>query len=542
MMPDGLEQIFGGRRFTFAKKKKPAILRPPCGIKVGGQQRHVDCISPEDSAKSSQGCRRRAISNAVKIERIENRFVVLNSYRMLKKLTSFFPKTFLFFFILGLGAVILRGAEIDIRRDAVVEAVQKVMPSVVNIRTTTVVPAQDQFEQMMRQFFDPYHQGRPRAEYGFSLGSGIIIDEAGYILTNDHVVRRGVEIAVQIRTNIYNAKLVATSQSSEVALLKIEPKKGEIFQAVKFAKDDDLLLGETVIALGNPFGLGGSVSRGILSSRNRRPAAEKSPLGIEDWLQTDAAINPGNSGGPLVNLRGELIGLNVAVFREQNAQGIGFAIPIKRVAEALSEIFTPEESPQQLWFGARVRSNFNSLQVSSVQSGSPAEKAGLRVGDSILQIGEKTPRNFIEFVVELLNRSEKNSNVPLIVSRNGERKSLAVQLIAQKNFFNADLIRQKLGVTLQEVTPDLAQALRLNSTSGFLVAGVDDKSPAQIAGVRRGYLITAIDGRVPADLTDLAKILYEKKKGEKAQLGLVLTRQQGNLIQARPAAAEVKVR
>ncbi|MDQ6632855.1 MAG: PDZ domain-containing protein, partial [Verrucomicrobiota bacterium] len=292
----------------------------------------------------------------------------------------------------------------------------------------------------------------------------------------------------------------------------------------------------------NPFGLGGSVSRGILSSRNRRPAAEKSPLGIEDWLQTDAAINPGNSGGPLVNLRGELIGLNVAVFREQNAQGIGFAIPIKRVAEALSEIFTPEESPQQLWFGARVRSNFNSLQVSSVQSGSPAEKAGLRVGDSILQIGEKTPRNFIEFVVELLNRSEKNSNVPLIVSRNGERKSLAVQLIAQKNFFNADLIRQKLGVTLQEVTPDLAQALRLNSTSGFLVAGVDDKSPAQIAGVRRGYLITAIDGRVPADLTDLAKILYEKKKGEKAQLGLVLTRQQGNLIQARPAAAEVKVR
>src|SRR6185295_17409532 len=176
-------------------------------------------------------------------------------------------------------------------------------------------------------------------------------------------------------------------------------KPGERFRAVKFTRDDDLLLGETVLALGNPFGLGGSVSRGILSSKNRRLPKEHEPLDYADWLQTDAAINPGNSGGPLINLRGELIGLNVAMYRE--GQGIGFAIPIKQVTEALSEIFIPEVI-NSLWFGAQIKAGQHALLVTAVESNSPAGKAGLTVGDQILQVDGKTPKGFVE-CNEMLN-------------------------------------------------------------------------------------------------------------------------------------------
>src|SRR5207342_805516 len=169
----------------------------------------------------------------------------------------------------------------------------------------------------------------------------------------------------------------AVSSSTDVALIKIRAKSGEKFTAVKFGADDDLLLGETVLALGNPFGLGGSVTKGILSSKSRRPPSETMPLDVPDWLQTDAAINPGNSGGPLVNLRGDLIGVNVAVYRE--GQGISFAIPVRRITAALAEMYSPE-TLQSLWFGARVKPGQFPLTVASVQSESPAAKAGLRAG------------------------------------------------------------------------------------------------------------------------------------------------------------------
>ena len=154
---------------------------------------------------------------------------------------------------------------------------------------------------------------------------------------------------------------------------------------------DDLLVGETVVAVGNAFGLGGSVSKGILSSKSRRPAGEEGPLGIEDWLQTDAAINPGNSGGPLINLKGELIGLSVAVYRE--GQGIGFAIPIKRVSEALMAILSPES--ERLWFGARLRPAGSELTVAAVELGSPAEQAGLRGGDQVVRIAGENPLGIV---------------------------------------------------------------------------------------------------------------------------------------------------
>ena len=270
-------------------------------------------------------------------------------------------------------------AQTDIRRDAVVQAVEKVMPCVVNVATESVIESRDPFEELMRKFYGSRHS---------ALGSGVIISDDGYLLTNLHVVNHATRIQVKLSDaaggGVYDVQhIYVVNPKQDVALLKIVPKKnGQKFKAVQFAKNDDLLLGETVLALGNPFGLGESVSRGILSSKSRAPARENEDLSMENWLQTDALINPGNSGGPLINLRGELIGINVAIL--QGAQGIGFAIPIKEVREALGEMFNPETASR--WFGARVGVD-SPLVVQSVESNSPAGQAGLETGDCNLQMG-----------------------------------------------------------------------------------------------------------------------------------------------------------
>ena len=202
------------------------------------------------------------------------------------------------------------------RRSPTVKAVSQVMPSVVNIATKTRVQRVGYLYDWWRDNWTPYAQQLPPEE---SAGSGVIISESGYVLTNVHVVRDADEIWVKLtdesgKQMIYQAEAIAGSLTTDIALLRIIPeKKGEVFAAVTFAADDDLLLGETVMALGNPFGLGGSVSQGILSSKSRRTETDGQRLEIPDWIQTDASIIPGNSGGPLINLSGEIIGINVAV-------------------------------------------------------------------------------------------------------------------------------------------------------------------------------------------------------------------------------------
>ncbi|WP_160164540.1 trypsin-like peptidase domain-containing protein [Pedosphaera parvula] len=428
--------------------------------------------------------------------------------------------------------------ETDIRRDATVEAIERVMPAVVNIATETIINVRDPFDDMIRQFFDPYHR-RQAPNSQLSLGSGVIIDEEGYVLTNDHVVRRADKIWVKLYTNDtpYEAKLISTNPKSDVALIKIMPRQHEKFAAVKFAKDDDLLLGETVLALGNPFGLGASVSKGILSSKSRSTPKENSQLDIPNWLQTDAAINPGNSGGPLLNLHGELIGLNVAILSD--AQGIGFAIPVKLVNEALSEIFTPESSGKSLWFGARVRPGSVPLLVMNVQPQSPAEKAGLMAGDYVLKINGKQPKGFIDFNQQLVNGS--SSEVPITIQRKAEIKSLVVKLIPEKDYFNADFVQQLLGIRLQELTPQLARAFGLNSRDGFVVVEVDKDSSAAQA-LEPGYLITAINGQTAQDMISAAKILQGKKRGEKVQLDVVAQHRRGAFISYRQGTVELTVR
>jgi S1-C subfamily serine protease len=267
--------------------------------------------------------------------------------------------------------------ETDIRRDAVVSVVEQVMPCVVNVATESIVESRDPFDDFWRRFYG--YPTQPRVSS--ALGSGVIISDDGYLLTNLHVVKRANRIRVKLSDAAgggeYDVQPVYVGTTKiDVALLKIVPKKkGEKFLAVKFAQDDDLLLGETVVALGNPFGLGESVSKGILSSKRRAVPKENQDLSMENWLQTDALINPGNSGGPLVDLRGELIGLNVAIL--EGAQGIGFAIPVKEVRQALGDIFNPETASR--WFGARL-SVAPPLRVQKVE---PPRGAGRQTGGGL---------------------------------------------------------------------------------------------------------------------------------------------------------------
>ncbi len=429
---------------------------------------------------------------------------------------------------------------VELRRDATVEAIARVLPAVVNIGTETVVEVSDPYEQMLREFWGPYYRRRP-AQTQYSLGSGVIIDEAGYVLTNNHVVRRASRIWVKFADEVgggeYEAEKVGSATNTDVALLKIKAKPGEKFHAVTFAADDDLILGETVIALGNPFGLGGSVSRGILSSKSRRPASDDGPLGIEDWLQTDAPINPGSSGGPLINLNGNLIGINVAVYRE--GQGIGFAIPVKRVSEALGTIFSPER--QRLWFGALVRPAGAELTVGSVEPGSPAESGGLRAGDQIAAVAGKKPRGLIEFNQQLLAAGDKRE-VPIDVLRGGETAHLSVRLVPEATVFNAALIRQKLGISVQEITRELAERMGLITTDGLLIAGVDHGSEAESAGIERGQILLGLNGTTPDSVIAAARLLYAKKAGDKADIEVLLLRRTGRMIIPERGSVSLTVR
>ena len=425
------------------------------------------------------------------------------------------------------------------RRSPTVKAVSQVMPSVVNIATKTRVQRVGYLYDWWRDNWTPYAQQLPPEE---SAGSGVIISESGYVLTNVHVVRDADEIWVKLtdesgKQMIYQAEAIAGSLTTDIALLRIIPeKKGEVFAAVTFAADDDLLLGETVMALGNPFGLGGSVSQGILSSKSRRTETDGQRLEIPDWLQTDASINPGNSGGPLINLSGEIIGINVAVLRE--GQGIGFAIPIKRVNESMSRFFTPEFLDDN-WFGVTIDAGTRPPRVASVEAESPAAKAGLSVGDKILRVNGSENDSFIDLASQLVGVG-KDRTIQFQIERNGKKLDRTVELIPENAVFNAGLIRQKIGAILERLTPEVAEALRLDSTDGFVISQVDKDTPAAKANLRPGLVVTSIDGRKIDDIIDAARIFHSKNKGDEVTLNIVQMSQRGIFV--RRSSAKLTLR
>jgi S1-C subfamily serine protease len=429
-------------------------------------------------------------------------------------------------------AAAVRAADPDPRRDAAVIAVERAMPSVVNISALEIVERHDPYEAILREFWGPFYRRR-RPDTQYNLGSGVIIDEEGMVLTNHHVVARARKIWIKLADGReFEAEPIVGTTFTDLALLRIVAKPGQKFTSVKFASDDDLLLGETVLALGNPFGLGGTVTKGILSSKSRRPPTDGEPLDIQDWLQSDAAINPGNSGGPLINLRGEMIGINVAVGQ---GQGIGFAIPVKRVSEAVSEIYRPEIMNRD-WLGIRVKAGGLPLTVTTVDATSPAERAGIKRGDQLVQLNGKPLKGFIEFNRELMKLGS-TQDFALGLQRGTDRRTVTVRMVSF-----AELIKKKLGVSVEEVNQDRARQSGVAEYRGLMVASVERGSPAAEANLQRGMLITAIDREPVMNLESAGRILNQKKKPEAARLTMLVPRQYRNFTRLEEASINVPVK
>ena len=436
----------------------------------------------------------------------------------------------------------------DIRRDATVEAVEKVIPSVVNIATSS--PG---FEKR-RRYIGPFsvEYDSPTGEKLNTIGSGIILEQVGdevYILTNFHVVSDSKQnqvprIHVQLSNgNVYEAQRLVWTTQKDLALLKIKVEPGQKFKGVRFAMDDDLLLGETVIAVGNAFGFGASVSRGILSSKNRRTESGNSQLSFNDWLQTDADINPGNSGGPLINLHGEVIGMNVALYEDDEKKGPGlrFAIPVKQISSALSEFFSLEFS-SDLWIGAMFTGTRMPLTVRYVQRGGPADRAGLKPGQEILEFNGQPVTGLVNF--NSLVAGSPNRRAQFTLSDNGRRRESEVTLIPMVELLR-DRLQAQLGMKTERIATNNAPGLLLGTGEGLIVTKVETNSPAFAAGVKAGLVLVGVEGEDVkiGSLARATQSLGKKKPGELVTVSFLVPQVvNGNTVGYQTATATLQAR
>ncbi len=422
-------------------------------------------------------------------------------------------------FVLALAVPLLAAETPD---DPVVLAVQKALPAVVNINTEQLAEryGRDPFEDLFRQFF-----GEPRRGV-HSLGSGVIVDEDGWIVTNYHVVRRASKIRVTMADGTeYEARLVSGDQKNDLALLKIDPKKKLPFLEIASREP---MLGETVVAIGNPFGYDHTVTKGIISAKNRPLETEGQKF--DDILQTDAAINPGNSGGPLINTRGELVGLNTAILAQ--AEGIGFAIPAKRVASLLSLWFSPEKRAR-LSLGLRFSREDSKLIVTHVEPDSPAARAGLKPGTVIETVDGQRFTDVLPLQRYLL-RKRPGDEV-----RFGD---VTVKLAELPQVSAAELMFKKFGLSVQPMTAELADALGIATAQGLLVSGVQRGSPADEAGLRRGVVITHVAGEEIDSLERLAEQLADIQPGDPVLLAVVVSERRGSITIQQTGKVTLKAR
>jgi len=413
------------------------------------------------------------------------------------------------------------------RRTPVVIAVEKVGATVANISTEEVVlqryydprwGSRDRFfGDMFEQFFGQYR----KAKVATPLGSGVLIDRDGYIVTNEHVISRASNLKVQLQgEKIYEAELVSSDRDQDLAIIKIQSDRP--FPSLPMGRSDDLMPGETVIAIGNPFGYENSVTTGVLSATRRevRVPTQKGELVYNDLIQTTALINPGNSGGPLINLDGELIGINTAI--RADAQGIGFAIPVDRVKAVMATLFNFEKV-KNLWFGADVAKRDGRLPgivVKDVDARSPAQKAGLRQGDVILQVDSVAVRDLLDFEKYLFKRTV-GSTVRLAVERSGRRRTVNVTLQAVPKPSGKALAQSKLGIEVETLTPALARRLRLRVGRGVLVIGVTSGGPGDAAQLAVGDVIVSMAQYVIRNVDELGVLLNVTEKGAAVRVGFV---------------------
>ncbi len=407
------------------------------------------------------------------------------------------------------------------------DLVKKAAPGVVNIMATKVIKTPP-LEQMpfgpddpFKDFLDRFFGGRmPREFRQGALGSGFIIDTQGLILTNNHVVEDTVDLKVKLADNReFKAEIVGRDPQTDIALIRI--KADEPLPILPLGNSDALQVGDWVVAIGNPFGLGNTVTAGIVSAKYRQIGAGD----YDNFIQTDAPINPGNSGGPLLNMQGEVIGINSAILSESGGSvGIGFAIPIKLVKELLPQL--RQGKVRRSYLGVMIQDITPELKeklklgtdsgalVSDVASGGPADKAGVRRGDVIVSFDGKPVRSPHELPL-IVAATPIGKKVTLEIIRAGKKITLEAQtqeLQEEATFAVPPAEGPHLGLTLQALTPELSHEYELTRTRGLLVMQVEQGSPSDDAGLQPGDIIIEVDQQHVADVAKFKRIISQQTK------------------------------
>ena len=427
-----------------------------------------------------------------------------------------------------------------------VSLAEKLMPATVNISTSTAPKRKMQQyhnfqgderlreffgDDFFERFFDQMPQGDTPSK---SLGSGFIIDKEGYIITNNHVIEGADEIRVKLSDQEeFEATIVGKDKKTDIALIKIAPPPG--LPVVTLGDSDSLKVGEWVMAIGNPFGLDQTVTVGIVSAKWRK-------LGMgpyEDFIQTDAAINQGNSGGPLFNTRGEVVGVNTAIFSTSGGNiGIGFATPIN-LAKSVVKQLKEKGRVVRGWLGVIVQTVTPDLAksfgldqkegalVADIDAAGPAATAGIRKGDIIVAFNG-TPIKEMDQLPLLVAQTPVGSKGELTIIRDGKKISKAVEIgelkdeekIAQADEGGSD----DIGMELSDITDALARRYNIEEAEGVLVTYVEPASPAAQAGVRPGDVITQVNRKDVLNLEDYNKCLSDARKQKKDKILLLIAR------------------
>jgi serine protease Do len=432
-------------------------------------------------------------------------------------------------------------------------------PSVVNINTESTIknphrrrsirpPDQDQdqgngdedspFQDFFDKFFGgPGGQGGPDAGNirQRSLGSGVIVDSKGYIVTNRHVVEKADRIRVKLQDENpaspgHDAKVIGTDQETDLAVIKID--MDHPLPAAKLGNSDGMQVGDWVLAIGSPFGLQETVTAGIVSAKGRSIVPNRQ---FQSFIQTDAAINPGNSGGPLVNMAGEVVGINTAILTETSSYaGVGFAMPSNTVAQVYNQLIGPEHRVARGSIGIEFSAQPNpaiariygsGVTVSNVVSGSPADQAGLKIGDTITAVDGKDVKSGDDLVADIAAR-KPGAKAKLAFVRNGKKQDATVTIADRSKLFASRLGEEdenqneetpkasKFGITVRSITPDLADRLGISVGKGVVVQDVKQGSFAEDLGLNRGDVILEVNKQPVNTPDDFTKVESSLKSGQ----------------------------
>jgi Do/DeqQ family serine protease len=400
--------------------------------------------------------------------------------------------------------------------------VKQAAPAVVTVMAARMVQNRNPLfdDPFFRRFFGPNFGGPGGEQTQRSLGSGVIIDHVGLVVTNNHVIEGASEVKIALSDKReFEVDIVLKDARTDLAVLRVRDPR-ERFVSLEFGNSDELQVGDVVLAIGNPFGVGQTVTHGIVS------ALARTQVGITDYqffIQTDAAINPGNSGGPLVDMAGRLVGINTAIFsRSGGSQGVGFAIPANMVRVVVASAKTGGGAVKRPWLGAKLQAVTPDIAdkfdlkrpagavVTNVTAGSPAARAGLKTGDVIVAVDGQAVDDPNAFDYRFATR-EIGGQAQLGVMRGGRESKVAVALQTAPDSPRDEItIRARspfLGLKVANLSPALADELRLDpSTEGVVVVEIADGTPAQSVGFQKGDLLLQVNNEKISKTRDLEKL------------------------------------